>query len=111
VARNVERLQAGVQALEAQGIRAAAFPTDLSDPTATEGLIASVRAKLGPVTVLHWNAYGWGGGDVLKASLAELRAVFDVPVVSLLAALQAALPDLRSVRAPGPHAMVQHATP
>jgi NADP-dependent 3-hydroxy acid dehydrogenase YdfG len=96
VARNVERLEAGVRALEAQGIRAAAFPTDLADPTAAEKLIASVRAKLGPITVLHWNAYGSGGGDLLKASLAELRAVFDIPVVSLLAALQAALPDLRS---------------
>ena len=65
VARNAERLQAGVKSLEQQGIRAAAFPTDVSDPAAVEALIGNVRSKLGPVTVLHWNAYGTGGKDLL----------------------------------------------
>ena len=96
VARNADRLQAGVKSLEQKGIRALAFPTDVSDPAAVEALIANVRSKLGPITVLHWNAYGSGGKDLLKASLAELRAVFDIPVVSLLTATKAALPDLRT---------------
>jgi NADP-dependent 3-hydroxy acid dehydrogenase YdfG len=95
VARNAERLQAGVKALEAKGVRAAAFPTDLGDPSAVEKLVASVRAKLGPITVLHWNAYAGSGGDLLSADYAEIRSVFDLPVVGLLAALRASLPDLR----------------
>jgi NAD(P)-dependent dehydrogenase (short-subunit alcohol dehydrogenase family) len=96
VARNAERLQAGVRSLEAKGVRAAAFPADLSDPAAIEALIAKVRAQLGPITVLHWNAYGSGGGDLLSAKPAEIRSVFELPVVGLVTALQAALPDLRA---------------
>jgi short-subunit dehydrogenase len=94
-ARNAERLQAGVKALEAKGVRAAAFPTDLSKSKDVEALIGNVRERLGPITALHWNAYTGGAGDLLTADLAELRAVLEVPVFSLLTAIRAALPDLR----------------
>jgi NADP-dependent 3-hydroxy acid dehydrogenase YdfG len=96
VARNADKLKAGVKALAAKDIRAAAFPTDLSDPAAIETLISKVRAELGPVTVLHWNAYGNQGGNLLEAKPAEIRSVFELPVVGLLTALQASLPDLRA---------------
>lgn len=96
VGRNAERLQAGVRSLAARDVRAAAFPADLSDPAAIAALISKVRAELGPVTVLHWNAYGNAGGDLLTAKPAEIRSVFELPVVGLLAALQASLPDLRA---------------
>jgi NADP-dependent 3-hydroxy acid dehydrogenase YdfG len=96
VARNAERLQAGVKSLQAKGIAASAFPADLSDPAAIESLIARVREQLGPITVLHWNAYAGGGGDLLSAKPAEIRSVFELPIVGLLTALQASLPDLRA---------------
>jgi short-subunit dehydrogenase len=95
VARSAERLQAGVQALQAKGIQAAAFPADLASPAAIVPLIESVRHKLGPLSVLHWNAYGGGAGDLLTADLGEVRALFEIPILSLLATLRAALPDLR----------------
>lgn len=95
VARNAQRLQAGVQALQTKGIQAAAFPADLASPAAIAPLIERVRGELGPLSVLHWNAYGGGGGDLLTADLAEVRALFEIPILSLLAALRAALPDLR----------------
>jgi len=95
VGRSAERLDAGVTALASKDVRAAAFPADLADPAALQKLFGQVRAKLGPVTVLHWNVYSGAGGDLLSASLEEIRSVFQVPVVSLLAALQAVLPDLR----------------
>jgi NADP-dependent 3-hydroxy acid dehydrogenase YdfG len=96
VARNAERLQAGVASLEAKGIRAAAFPADLSDASAIEGLVGRVRAALGPITVLHWNVYAPAAGDLLAAKPAELRSILDVPVIGLLSAVQAVLPDLRT---------------
>ncbi|MGC4064983.1 MAG: SDR family NAD(P)-dependent oxidoreductase [Polyangiaceae bacterium] len=96
VARNAERLHSGVRLLEGKGIRAAAFPGDLSDPDEIEKVIAKVRSDLGPITVLHWNAYGHEGGDLLTAKPAEIRGAFELPVVGLLTALQAALPDLRA---------------
>ena len=95
VARNAERLQAGVRSLQSKGIQAAAFPADLSASAAIPPLIESVRRKLGPLSVVHWNAYGGGAGDLLTADLDEVRALFEIPILSLLATVRAALPDLR----------------
>ncbi len=94
VARSPERLAAGVKAFVAKGFRAEAFPTDLADPAAARAMVEAVRSKLGPVTVLHWNAYRAAAGDLLTADVASLRSVFDLSVVSLVTAVQSALPDL-----------------
>jgi NADP-dependent 3-hydroxy acid dehydrogenase YdfG len=45
---------------------------------------------------VHWNAYAGGAGDLTTAKADELRAVLDVTVHGLLAAVQAALPDLKT---------------
>jgi short-subunit dehydrogenase len=95
VARNAERLAAGVKALEAKGVKAAAFPTDLSDTTAVRALVGKVRTALGPITALHWNAYASDAGDLLTADTASLHRAFDVAVSGLLAAVQETLPDLK----------------
>jgi NADP-dependent 3-hydroxy acid dehydrogenase YdfG len=94
-ARDAERLAAGAKALEAKGIKTAAFPTDLADPVAVRALVGKARAALGPITVLEWTAYGGGAGDLLTADAAALHGIFDVAVTGLLTAVQAALPDLR----------------
>jgi NAD(P)-dependent dehydrogenase (short-subunit alcohol dehydrogenase family) len=95
VARNAERLAAGVKALEAAGVQAAAFPTDLGDPASVRAMIESVRARFGAITVVQWNAFSMVAGDLLTADAAAIRQVFDVPVTGLLSAVQASLPDLR----------------
>jgi NADP-dependent 3-hydroxy acid dehydrogenase YdfG len=95
VARSAEKLSAGAKSLEAKGIKAAAFPADLSDPAAVRAAVAKVRSALGPIAVLHWNAYAGVAGDLIAASTAELRTIFDVAVVCLITAVQEALPDLR----------------
>lgn len=96
-ARNAERLAEGVQALKAKGVTAAAFPADAGDPAAIRAAIAKARAELGPITVVHWNAYaGAEAGDLLATDPAAVGRVFDVAIVGLLAAVQEALPDLRS---------------
>lgn len=97
VARNEERLAAGVAALRAAGVTAAAFAADAGDPAAIGAAIGSARARFGPIAVIHWNAYGGGeAGDLLTTAPAAVRGVFDVAIVGLLAAVQEALPDLRS---------------
>ncbi len=95
-ARNAARLAAGVKALESKGVRAAAFPTDLGDLAAARALVGKVREALGPITVLEWNAYATGAGDLLTADTTDVRAHLDIAVISLLAVVQAALPDLRA---------------
>src|SRR5262245_16217399 len=95
-ARSAERLDAGVKALESKGFKAAGFQADLSDVKAIPSLIKSVQEKLGSLHVVQWNAYASGAGDLLATDAAELRAPLDIAVTSLLATVQAALPDLRA---------------
>lgn len=98
VARNAERLATATKALQAKGLRAEAFPADLGQVESTRSAIEQVRAALGPIAALHWNAAAVGAGDLATAAPAELRTVYDVAVTSLVAAVQAALPDLRAQR-------------
>ena len=95
-ARNADRLSAGVKALEKKGIRAAAFPTNLADPDAVRALVGKAREALGPVAALAWTAYDNGAGDLMSADAAAIHGVLDIATTSLLAAVRAALPDLKS---------------
>lgn len=97
VGRSEERLAAGVQALEEKGVKAAAFSADLGDPEAVRGVVERVRSSLGPISVIEWTAYTAGSvaGDLLDASVEEVRSLLDVSVIGLLAAVRAALPDLK----------------
>jgi NADP-dependent 3-hydroxy acid dehydrogenase YdfG len=98
VARNADRLTAAARALTEAGIKAEAFPCDLGDPAAVKQLIGTVRDRLGPIGIVHWNAYAAGAGDLATGSLDELRTVLDCSVVGLIAAVQAAHPDLKAQR-------------
>lgn len=96
VARNEERLAAGVAALRARGATAFGFPANAGDPESIRTAIRSVRSQMGSIGVLHWNVYGGlDAGDLLTADAASVRAAFDATVVGLLAAAAAALPDLK----------------
>lgn len=96
VARNAERLAEGQKALEGRGVRAASFVADLAQPEAARAVVGKVRDKLGPISVLHWNAYSGAAGDLLTADIAAIRGELDIAVTSLIMAVQAALPDLRA---------------
>ena len=96
VARNAPRLAAAEKSLADAKVSAKAFPCDLADPEAVRKLIADVHASLGAINVLHWNAYAGGAGDLKTASTDDLRAVLNVSVHGLIAATQAALPDLKA---------------
>lgn len=95
VARNQARLDEGVKALAGKGIKAQAFSADLSDPSQARGVVAKVRAAMGPITVLQWTAYGSAAGDLLVADDAAVRSALDIATTCLLAALREALPDLK----------------
>jgi NAD(P)-dependent dehydrogenase (short-subunit alcohol dehydrogenase family) len=97
VGRTQAKLAAGVEGLKAKGIAAEAFPADAGDPAAIRGAIAKARASLGPIGVLHWNAYGGRGfGDLLTVDPAGLTGLFDTALIGLLSAVQEALADLKA---------------
>src|SRR5262249_18638978 len=96
IGRSADKLGASAAALTAEGVNARAFPGDLADTGAVRRIIAEVRSALGPIKVVHWNAYQMLAGDLTAAPEAELRQMLDLGVLGLIAAVQAALPDLKS---------------
>jgi NADP-dependent 3-hydroxy acid dehydrogenase YdfG len=97
VARRAASLAAGVQALTAKGITADGFAADAGDPRSIRAAIVKARAALGPVGVLHWNAYGGGGlGDLLTVDPATASTLLDVALVGLLSAVQETFEDLKA---------------
>jgi len=98
VARNADRLATAAKALVDAGLEAKAFACDLGDADAVRRLVGDVRESLGPIGVVHWNAYTGGAGDLTTATTDELEKVLDVGVHGLLAAVQASLPDLKTAK-------------
>ena len=96
VARSAERLSAAAKSLADAGVQAKAFPCDLGDTEAVRAMVRDVRAALGPISVVHWNAYTGGAGDLTTSKPEELRGVLDVAVHGMIAATQEALPDLEA---------------
>jgi short-subunit dehydrogenase len=96
VSRSADKLDAAAKGLAGSGIEAKGFACDLADASAVRRMIGQVREQLGPIAVIHWNVYQGGAGDLLDADVGELRAAFDVSTTSLVVAVQAALPDLRT---------------
>ncbi|HWC98330.1 MAG TPA: SDR family NAD(P)-dependent oxidoreductase [Candidatus Sulfopaludibacter sp.] len=98
VARSADKLEKARSAFQARGVEAAVFPTDLADPNAAKDLVQRVKAQLGPITAIHWNAYTSSAGDVLTADAAALRAVYDLAVTSLVFTVREALADLKAAK-------------
>jgi NADP-dependent 3-hydroxy acid dehydrogenase YdfG len=100
VARSADRVEAGAKALSDAGATAKGFACDLSDPAAVRSLVKDVRESLGPIAVIHWNAYAGLAGDLTTCDVEELRTVFDVGVNGMVVAVQEALPDLKAAEDP-----------
>ena len=98
VARSAGKLEEARADLQARGIKAGAFPADLSDPNTTKDLVQRVRDQFGPIGAVHWNAYANVAGDVLAADATTLRTVFDVAIASLVLTLQQVLADLKAAK-------------
>jgi NAD(P)-dependent dehydrogenase (short-subunit alcohol dehydrogenase family) len=72
---------------------------DVTDETAVRGAVAAAENGNGPIDIVVNNAgYGLVAG-VEEASLAEIRAQFEVNVFGAIAVLQAVLPFMRERRA------------
>lgn len=100
VARNQERVDKGAGALRDAGIKAQGFSCDLGDPAATRAMVGDVQKALGPIAVVHYNAYAGLAGDLLTSSADDLRKVLDVGVTGLVVTVQSALADLKSQERP-----------
>lgn len=76
--------------------RATALVLDVADEAAVRRVVAAAEEQTGGIDILVNNAgYGLVGG-VEEASLAEIRAQFDVNVFGAIAVIQAVLPFMRA---------------
>ncbi|MBE1237966.1 SDR family NAD(P)-dependent oxidoreductase [Phaeovibrio sulfidiphilus] len=98
VARNPQRLEGAVEELSGEGLQVRAFPADLADITSLGRVVEDVRAALGPIGILHWNAFLDVEGGLLEAPLSDLTGSFELRVTAYIAAVRACLPDLEASR-------------
>lgn len=99
VARSPDRLAEGVASLKAKGIAATSFVADAGDPDSIASAVGKAREAFGPLNAIHWNAFGAGiAGNLLATDPGDVSRVFDVAIVGLLAAVQAAAPDLKATK-------------
>jgi NADP-dependent 3-hydroxy acid dehydrogenase YdfG len=72
-----------------------AFQCDLMEPEQIGSVLAAIRDKLGPASVLLYNAGGGVFKNVEDASLEDFEANWRINVQGLVAATKAVLPQLR----------------
>ncbi|MFO7527946.1 MAG: SDR family NAD(P)-dependent oxidoreductase [Marinobacter sp.] len=72
-----------------------AFPCDMMQPERIGSVLAAIESKLGPVSVMLYNAGGGVFKSVEEASLEDFEANWRLNVQGLVAATKAALPQLR----------------
>lgn len=95
-ARSADKLEAAAAELNKAGVEAKAFPTDLADEAAVRKLVRDARSSLGPIAIVHWNAYQGAAGDLTTAPLSELHTALGVGLFGLVAATQESLSDLKA---------------
>ncbi|MEO6419314.1 MAG: SDR family NAD(P)-dependent oxidoreductase [Polyangiaceae bacterium] len=98
IARNAARLATAAETLTKSGLTAKAFPCDLADGDALRSTLREVKASLGPVSIVHYNAYTAGAGDLTTSKTSELNAALDVGVHGLITSVQETLPDLKAAK-------------
>ncbi|KAA0121642.1 3-oxoacyl-ACP reductase FabG [Methylobacterium sp. P1-11] len=92
--RSAERAAEVVRAIEAKGRRAVAIQADSADASAVKRSVNGAVEGLGGLDILINNAGIARGGPVAEMSLADIDAILDVNVRSVVLASQAAIPHL-----------------
>jgi NAD(P)-dependent dehydrogenase (short-subunit alcohol dehydrogenase family) len=98
IGRTRDRIEDGASRLQQLGIDAHAYVSDASDLTRITATIAEVREAHGPIGAVLWTATRNGNvSDVLSTPPDQVGRVFANGVEGLLAVVQTALDDLRTV--------------
>eukprot|EP00834_Sanchytrium_tribonematis_P005009 NODE_277_length_10928_cov_0.583987.p7 type:complete len:229 gc:universal NODE_277_length_10928_cov_0.583987:9241-9927(+) len=93
IARTKSKLDQAVEQFKENGIKSAAFPTDLGDVKSVENTIKAIQKDLGSIAIIFWNGGGIGK-PVLETSSEEYRFNFTANIDSLCVAINSAKSDL-----------------
>lgn len=97
VARRRDKLEdVALRAREAGARDARAFPLDLTDPAALQGLAPAVEAALGPVEILVINGGGPKPGTFTQVGAPDWDAAYALTLQSALRLVGAVLPGMRA---------------
>jgi NADP-dependent 3-hydroxy acid dehydrogenase YdfG len=100
IARSKDRLGELAEALAAAGIRAAAFPADVTDRPALTAALDSASTMFGGLEVMHYSSPGAGTTESLRSTGAldvtvdNLGPQFDCTCYGAIAATRAVLPGM-----------------
>jgi NADP-dependent 3-hydroxy acid dehydrogenase YdfG len=96
-ARSAAKLEELVRELGAD--RAAAFPSDVTDFTSQERLVAAVRGRFERIDAVFANAgVGGGPGGFSAAPIEPWRRMVEVNILGVAYTLRAALPEIKAAR-------------
>lgn len=95
VARRKDRLDTLVEELTAEGIEAAGFPADLSDPAGIPALFTAIRERFGRLDVIEYAPIGTEQSFLPAAQMDAATLRQDIPLMLLtpVEAVRAALPE------------------
>ncbi|MFF5140070.1 SDR family NAD(P)-dependent oxidoreductase [Streptomyces sp. NPDC013157] len=96
VARRKERLDALVAQLTDEGVEAAAFPADLSDPARVPALVNAIRGHFGRIDVVEYGPIGADQAVTPATQLdsATLEKICRVLLLTPVEAFRAVLPEM-----------------
>lgn len=96
VARRTDRLDALVRELAAEGIEAAAFPADLSDPANARPVVDAIRERFGRIDVVSYQPLPGGTAFVPAAELdsARLSAFVNLFLLTPVEIAHTVLPEM-----------------
>ncbi len=94
LSRHAESAEPVARELRSMGVSVILAPTDVTDLQAVTKTVATIKSQLGAVTVLVYNASGYGRGPFLQLDPAVFRQSFEVSVLGAVHLAQAVIPDM-----------------
>lgn len=94
LSRHRESSDSVADEIRSSGRPVLAVPTDVGDPQAIAKSVSTIQAQLGPVTVLAYNAGGYGRGSFLQLDPGIFRASFQASVMGAVHLAQALIPGM-----------------
>ena len=95
VSRSEDKLSAVVEAAQAVGVKAKAYPLDLANVTLVKEQIKNIAQELGKVDILVNNAGMGYTNSLANTSLEEWQKVLDLNLTSVFQCIQGVLPQMR----------------
>jgi NAD(P)-dependent dehydrogenase (short-subunit alcohol dehydrogenase family) len=94
LSRRVESAQPVADKINACGSQAMVIAADVTNPEGVHQAALRARAEFGPITVLAYNASGFGRGAFLDLEPAVIRQSFEVGVMGAVHLAQEVIPDM-----------------